>query len=73
MAASSAPLLAIAESLDANGNVAMHSESFVEIRLTDKITRAEFDTLAGKWITVIPTSHNNGVLYCKKLNFVNKN
>ena len=73
LAASSAPLLAIAESLDANGNVAMHSESFVEIRLTDKITRAEFDTLAGKWITVIPTSHNNGVLYCKKLNFVNKN
>ena len=60
------PQLAIAESLDRCGLLSMHSDSFVEIKLIEKLTRSEFDSLVGKWITVIPASHSDGILYCEK-------
>lgn len=60
------PLLAIAESLDKDGFLAMHSESFVEIKLTERLTEKEFESLMGKWISVIPVSHGEGILYCEK-------
>ena len=62
-----APLLAIAESLDKDGLLAMHSESFVEIRLLEKLGKKDFDALVGKWISVVPVSHGGGILYCEKL------
>jgi len=67
------PVLAIAESLDKTGAVAMHSESFVEIKLLEKVSPSDFESLQGKWIKVIPEYHKNGVLYCKTLDNVNKN
>ena len=45
----------------------MHSESFVEIRLLEKLGKKDFDALVGKWISVVPVSHSGGILYCGKL------
>lgn len=59
-------LAAIAESLDSQGSIAMHSESFVEIRTCEKATESEFETIQGKWIDVKPVYHKNGILYCEK-------
>ena len=61
------PLLAIAESLDSSGAVSMHSESFVEIKLIEKISEVDFEAMQGKWISVKPVSTKNGILYCEKL------
>ena len=71
--ASGEPVLAIAESIDSDGKTAMHSESFVEIKLNEKVLSKDFDNMQGKWIAVKPVSSENGILYCEKLDFVNKN
>lgn len=60
------PLLAIAESLDKDLHIAMHSESFVEIKLLQKSNKCDFASLMGRWISVIPVSHKDGILYCEK-------
>ncbi len=67
MCESGEALLAIAESLDGCGRVAMHSESFAEIRLLGKYSKSEFDIMQGKWISVKPKTTENGILYCEKL------
>ena len=67
------PLFAIAESIDRDGTVSMHSEAFFEIKLIDAIDEKIFSEMQGKWIKVIPISHSNGIIYCEKPNFVNKN
>ena len=59
------PLLAIAESLDGDGSVCMHSEAFFEIKLMGKVCENAFLDMQGKWISVIPVSHKNGVIYCE--------
>lgn len=61
------PILAIAESISSDGALAMHSESFVEIKLFSKNVLKDAKELIGKWITVRPISHGNGVLLCEKL------
>ena len=61
------PLLAIAESINKDGSVAMHSDSFVEIKLVCAIPEKDKKALIGKWIFVKPVSHENGVLSCEKL------
>lgn len=60
------PIIAIAESIDKTGRVAMHSDSFIEIKMQDNVTLSEFEALQGKWISVKPVSHENGILYCIK-------
>ena len=60
------PLLAIAESLDKDGYVCMHSEAFFEIKLLMKVDKKRFSKMQGKWITVIPVSFENGIIYCEK-------
>ena len=60
-------LLAIAESLDTEGLVCMHSEEFFEIKLIGKVTKKQFEKIQGKWISVIPAFHKNGILYCEKV------
>ena len=61
------PLLCIAESLDSDGRVAMHSESFVEVKTVSSFSECEFDCISGKWINMKPVSHKNGILYCEIL------
>jgi threonylcarbamoyladenosine tRNA methylthiotransferase MtaB len=58
-------VLAIAESLDDDGKISMHSESFVEIKLDHPCPRESFGALQGRWITVKPIYHKNGVLFCE--------
>ena len=65
--ASGEPLLAIAESLDGDGRMSMHSDSFVEIKTEKKVSPSSFEALMGKWIKVKPLSHKNGILYCEML------
>lgn len=60
-------LLAITESVDRQGRVCMHSEEFFEIKLMSPVTKKQFSEMQGQWISVIPVSHKNGVLYCEKL------
>ncbi len=60
------PLLAIAESLDKDGYVCMHSEAFFEIKLLIKVDKKRFSEMQGKWMSVIPTSFKNGIIYCEK-------
>lgn len=64
---SKSPILAIAESLDSDGKIAMHSESFVEIKLNGKYSKSDLESVQGKWINVKPISSENGILYCEKL------
>ena len=67
LSGSTTPLLAIAESLDADGKIAMHSESFVEIKLNGNYSKSDLEEVQGKWISVKPVSTDNGILYCEKL------
>ena len=61
------PIVAIAESVSSDGHLAMHSESFIEIELPAKNASSDLKELIGKWITVKPISHSDGVLICEKL------
>ena len=61
------PIVAIAESVSSDGYLAMHSESFIEIKLPVKNASSDLKELIGKWITVKPISHSDGVLICEKL------
>ncbi len=58
-------LLAIAESIDKNGNLSMHSESFVEIKILAENLPSCSERLVGRWIKVIPVSHKDGILWCE--------
>ena len=58
-------LLCIAESLDADGRVAMHSESFIEVKSLEKLSECEFSLMCGKWLKMKPLSHRDGILYCE--------
>lgn len=60
------PLFAIAESLDKDGYVCMHSEAFFEMKLLIKVDKKRFSEMQGKWISVIPMSFKNGIIYCEK-------
>ena len=60
------PLFAIAESLDKDGFVCMHSEAFFEMKLLMKVDKKRFSEMQGKWINVIPVSFENGIIYCEK-------
>ena len=62
-----APLIAIAESLDGDGRISMHSDSFVEIKTEKKASVSCLEMLLGKWVKVKPVSHKNGILYCEML------
>ena len=58
------PILAICESLDDDGRMAMHSESFIEVKTEEKISCETFENMQGKWISVTPRYHENGIIYC---------
>ena len=70
MAEGKMPVIAIAESIDKNGFVAAHSESFVEIRFLPKAHLGCAESLFGKWLKLIPVSHKDGILYCEQIDLV---
>ena len=59
------PLLAIAESLDGDGRLNMHSESFIEIKTVSIFDEDCLSSLVGRWMRVKPVSHKNGILNCE--------
>ena len=59
------PLLAIAESLDGDGRLNMHSESFIEIKTVSAFDEDCLSSLVGRWMRVKPVSHKNGILNCE--------
>ena len=57
-------LSAIAESIDKDGRISMHSESFIEMK-TDRIYPTfSITVLQGRWIKVKPLYHKDGIVYC---------